>query len=92
VARRRLDVRKASFAAMADAVALSGMAYGGITPIGLPAGWPLLVSAEVAQAGPVVIGSGVRDSKLSLPGELLLSLPDAVLVEDLARPIPVDGG
>ena len=87
VARRRLDVRKASFAAMADAVALSGMEYGGITPIGLPAGWAVFVSAEVARAGQVVIGSGIRGSKLSIPGEQLLELPGAVLVDDLARPV-----
>ena len=36
VVRRRLDVRKASFAPMEDAVTLTGMEYGGITPIGLP--------------------------------------------------------
>ena len=41
--RKRLAARRASFAPMDDAVALSGMEYGGITPVGLPAGWPLLV-------------------------------------------------
>ena len=38
LARRQLDVRKASFAPMDDAVAQTGMEYGGITPIGLPGG------------------------------------------------------
>jgi prolyl-tRNA editing enzyme YbaK/EbsC (Cys-tRNA(Pro) deacylase) len=85
VVRRRLDVRKASFAAMDDAVALSGMEYGGITPIGLPVDWPVYVSAEVVGAGQVVIGSGIRGSKLSVPGSALLSLPTAVEVADLAR-------
>ena len=47
VARRPLDVRKASFAPMDDAVELTGMEYGGITPIGLPAQWPILVDARV---------------------------------------------
>src|SRR5262245_18553656 len=45
VARRLLDVRKASFAATAEAVEATGMEYGGITPIGLPAGWPIFVDA-----------------------------------------------
>ena len=40
--RRRLNARKASFAPMDDAVALTGMEYGGITPVGLPAEWPVL--------------------------------------------------
>jgi prolyl-tRNA editing enzyme YbaK/EbsC (Cys-tRNA(Pro) deacylase) len=86
VVRRRLDVRKASFAPMDDAVARSGMAYGGITPLGLPEGWPLLLDAEVAGAAELVIGSGVRHSKLLVPGDLLAKLPGAEVVPDLARP------
>jgi len=45
VVRHRLGARKASFAPMDDAVRLSGMEYGGITPIGLPADWPVLIDA-----------------------------------------------
>jgi prolyl-tRNA editing enzyme YbaK/EbsC (Cys-tRNA(Pro) deacylase) len=78
VVRRHLEARKASFAAMDDAVAQTGMAYGGITPIGLPADWPVLVDEAVAAAGPVVVGSGIRGSKLLLPGAALLALPAAV--------------
>ena len=84
-ARRELDVRKASFAAMDLAVAETGMEYGGITPIGLPATWPVLVDALVADTASVVIGSGVRRSKLVLPGKLLASLPNAKVIEGLAR-------
>jgi prolyl-tRNA editing enzyme YbaK/EbsC (Cys-tRNA(Pro) deacylase) len=85
IVRKRLDARKASFAPMDDAVAITGMAYGGITPIGLPAEWPLLVDAAVAAAPAVVIGSGVRHSKLALPGELAARLPGAEVVEELGR-------
>jgi prolyl-tRNA editing enzyme YbaK/EbsC (Cys-tRNA(Pro) deacylase) len=83
--RRRMDARKASFAPMDDAVALTGMEYGGITPIGLPEAWPVLVDAAVAVAPAVVIGSGVRHSKLALPGELAARLPGAEVVEGLGR-------
>jgi prolyl-tRNA editing enzyme YbaK/EbsC (Cys-tRNA(Pro) deacylase) len=83
--RRLLDVRKASFAAMTEAVELTGMEYGGITPLGLPAHWPILVAAEVAAAGPVVIGSGLRRSKLRLDGALLAELPNAQVVADLSQ-------
>ncbi len=83
VVRRHLDARKASFAAMDDAVALTGMEYGGITPIGLPDGWPVLVDPAVIGAGNVVIGSGIRGSKLELPGEALADLPGAVVLEGL---------
>jgi prolyl-tRNA editing enzyme YbaK/EbsC (Cys-tRNA(Pro) deacylase) len=85
VARRELDVRKASFAAVADAVAATGMEYGGITPVGLPGDWPILVDAQVATTPRVVVGSGVRRSKLTLSGSLLARLPGAVVIENLAR-------
>jgi prolyl-tRNA editing enzyme YbaK/EbsC (Cys-tRNA(Pro) deacylase) len=85
VARRELDVRKASFAPVDEAVAATGMEYGGITPIGLPGGWPVLVDARVAAAPRVVVGSGVRRSKLTLPGSLLGQLPGAAVIEGLAR-------
>jgi prolyl-tRNA editing enzyme YbaK/EbsC (Cys-tRNA(Pro) deacylase) len=84
VVRRHLDARKASFAPMDDAVEHTGMEYGGITPIGLPADWPVLVDAAVVLAGTVVIGSGIRGSKLQLPGEALAELANAVVLEGLA--------
>ncbi|MGJ7440603.1 YbaK/EbsC family protein [Aquipuribacter sp. MA13-6] len=86
VVRKRLDARKASFAPMDVATEATGMAYGGITPVGLPADWPmLLVDDAVVQQAWVVIGSGVRHSKLLLPGALLAQLPGAEVVEGLAR-------
>jgi prolyl-tRNA editing enzyme YbaK/EbsC (Cys-tRNA(Pro) deacylase) len=83
--RKRLNARKASFAPMDDAVELTGMEYGGITAIGLPDGWPLLVDSAVAAAPAVVIGSGVRGSKLALPGELAARLPGAEVTDGLGR-------
>lgn len=87
VVRRRLDVRKASFAPMADAVQLTGMEYGGITPIGLPPDWPVLVDARVIEVPYVIIGSGLRASKIALPGRALAELPGAEIVDGLARPV-----
>ena len=86
VVRRALDVRKASFAPMAEAVELTGMEYGGITPIGLPESWPILVDARVIAAPHVIIGSGVRHSKIAIPGPALGALPGARVVDGLARP------
>jgi prolyl-tRNA editing enzyme YbaK/EbsC (Cys-tRNA(Pro) deacylase) len=86
VVRRALDVRKASFLPMEEAVRATGMEYGGITPVGLPAGWPVLVDAAVAATDEVVIGSGLRRSKLVLPGAALARLPGAQVVEGLGRP------
>jgi prolyl-tRNA editing enzyme YbaK/EbsC (Cys-tRNA(Pro) deacylase) len=85
VVRRHLNVRKASFAPMETAVAETGMEYGGITPIGLPKGWPILVDSRVVATPHVIIGSGVRHSKIVLPGPALADLPGAEIIAELAR-------
>ena len=86
--KRLLDVRKASFLPMDRAVELTGMEYGGITPMGLPDGWPVLVDARVLDAGVVIIGSGVRRSKILLPGRLLGELPNAQVIEGMGLDAP----
>ena len=77
VVRKHLGARKISFAAMSEAVALTGMEYGGITPIGLPADWPILIDQNVIDQERVVIGSGIRGSKLLASTTVLASLPNA---------------
>src|SRR5579863_4676039 len=84
--RRHLDARKASFAPVAEVTAATGMEYGGITPVGLPAGWPVLVDEAVAKTASVIIGSGIRGSKLRLPGPLLAALPAAQVLPGLGVP------
>lgn len=88
LAKRHLGASKISFASMDAATAASAMEFGGITPIGLPADWPILIDEAVAAAGRVVIGSGVRRSKISLPGAALAALPNAVVLSGLGRPAP----
>ncbi|GAA2620559.1 YbaK/EbsC family protein [Streptomyces axinellae] len=85
VARRQLGARKVSFAPHETAVGETGMEFGGITPLGLPAGWPLLIDTEVAALPWVLVGSGRRRGKLIVPGKALASLPGAELVEGLGR-------
>lgn len=82
VVKKRLGVRKASFWPMDEAVAQSGMEYGGITPIGIPAGWHLYVDPRATE-GDALIGSGVRRSKLAVPGALLAALPGVEIIEGL---------
>ena len=87
VARRWLDVRKISFAPMDDAVAMTGMEYGGITPIGLPADWPILVDSRVIAQPAIVIGSGLRRSKIVLPGAVLREYPGVHVIDGLANDV-----
>jgi prolyl-tRNA editing enzyme YbaK/EbsC (Cys-tRNA(Pro) deacylase) len=85
LAKRHLSASKISFAPMDDATAASAMEFGGITPIGLPPDWPILVDAAVAAADRVIVGSGLRRSKISLPGAALGELPNAVILPALGR-------
>ncbi|MBL0888868.1 YbaK/EbsC family protein [Myceligenerans indicum] len=82
--RKLLDVRKASFMAQDRAVADSGMEYGGITPVGLPDGWRVLVDSRFAEPGTLALmGSGLRRSKLLMAGPLLCAAPGVEVIEDL---------
>jgi len=82
--RKLLDVRKASFLPMDRAVAESGMEHGGITPLGLPDGWRVLVDPRCLDIEVAIIGSGTRASKILLPGRLLGELPGAEVLDGLA--------
>lgn len=83
VVRRQLGARKASFAPMDTATGETGMEYGGITPVGLPADWPVLVDAAVVALPYVLVGSGRRRGKLLVPGAAFAELPNAVVLEGL---------
>jgi prolyl-tRNA editing enzyme YbaK/EbsC (Cys-tRNA(Pro) deacylase) len=81
IVRKHLGARKISFASMDTAVTLTGMEYGGITPVGLPDDWPILVDVNVIDRERVIIGSGVRGSKLLVATEVLASLPNAEVLD-----------
>jgi prolyl-tRNA editing enzyme YbaK/EbsC (Cys-tRNA(Pro) deacylase) len=85
IVRKHLGARKVSFASMDTAVSLTGMEFGGITPIGLPADWPVLVDQTVIDQERVVIGSGIRGSKLLASTNVLASLPGAEVLEITRR-------
>lgn len=86
--RKHLDVRKISFAPMADAVAQTGMEYGGITPVGLPTDWPILVDTAVIRQPWLVIGSGLRRSKIAVSGDDLAQLPGVTVLDLGMTPAP----
>ncbi|MFE2534825.1 YbaK/EbsC family protein [Streptomyces sp. NPDC059371] len=83
VVRRQLGARKASFAPMDLATGETGMEYGGITPVGLPGDWPVLIDSAVVELPYVLVGSGRRSGKLLVPGKAFAELPNAVVLEGL---------
>jgi prolyl-tRNA editing enzyme YbaK/EbsC (Cys-tRNA(Pro) deacylase) len=78
--RRLLDARRASFAPLDGVIEATGMEYGGVTPLGLPAEWPILVDEAVAASGLLIGGAGIRGAKLLVTGDYLASLPGARVV------------
>ena len=91
VIRRRLEVRKASFAPAADTMTITGMQIGGVTPFALPHSLPIWVDAEVARRDQLILGGGSRSIKVLCPPQTLLALPKVTVAEGLAQPVPTLG-
>jgi prolyl-tRNA editing enzyme YbaK/EbsC (Cys-tRNA(Pro) deacylase) len=85
--RRRLGTRKASFAPPDATRELTGMEIGGVTPFALPDGLPLWIDSRVMDRPRVVVGGGSRACKVVGPPAMLLSVPGAEVVDDLAIPV-----
>lgn len=88
--RKRLGARKASFAGFDETEEITGMTVGGVTPFGLPIELPVWIDAAVMEREAVVVGGGSRNRKLWLAPRGLLAIPNAEVVDGLARPIPTD--
>lgn len=87
VVRKLLGARKASFAdAETTRQVTGGMAIGGVTAFGLPAGLPVYVDSQVLQRPTVIMGGGNRFTKLRVAPEALRRLPGAAVVDGLAKP------
>ena len=84
--RKRLGVRKASFAPADVTAEVTGMAIGGVTPFALPAGLPLWIDSSVMERERIVVGGGSRSAKVVGPPKMLLTVDGAEVVDDLAQP------
>jgi prolyl-tRNA editing enzyme YbaK/EbsC (Cys-tRNA(Pro) deacylase) len=87
VARKTLGAKRVSFAPLDEVLAETGMEYGGITPLGLPETYPILIDSRIAAMERLIVGGGFRRSKISVPGKVLAELPNALVVEGLGREI-----
>lgn len=88
-ARRKLGVKKASFASPDETVKLTGMTLGGVTPFGLPTSLPIWIDSRVLECSKVIVGGGSRNRKIYTNPEVLAALPSAEIVEDLAKDRPI---
>ena len=86
VVRRRLEVRKASFASADETMQLTGMEIGGVTAFGLPEGLPIWIDGAVMARQRIILGGGSRSIKVLTPPSTLAMLDGAVVIDELARP------
>ncbi|WP_055426474.1 YbaK/EbsC family protein [Bifidobacterium aesculapii] len=89
VVKHTLEVSKVSFAPIDAAVEATGMESGGMSPIGLPEGWPLLVDQHILSIPKLYLGSGIRPSKLVVDGSIFADLPGVTFVSALGKPRPI---
>jgi prolyl-tRNA editing enzyme YbaK/EbsC (Cys-tRNA(Pro) deacylase) len=81
--RRRMVVRKVSFADAETTRDLTGMEIGGVTIFGLPADIPVWVDSRVIDNDWVVIGAGTRTAKIRFDPGQLKGLNGFEIVRDL---------
>ena len=86
--RKRMGVRKASFAAADDTKRITGMEIGGVTPIALPEDLKIWVDQRVVEAPRVILGAGIRAAKIIVPPAYFRSLANCEIIADLALPLP----
>ena len=82
--RRKLGVRKVSFAPAELTKELTDQEIGGVTIFGLPDGMPVWIDQAVMERDWVVVGAGSRTAKLKLEPSQLEGLPGFEVVEGLA--------
>jgi prolyl-tRNA editing enzyme YbaK/EbsC (Cys-tRNA(Pro) deacylase) len=88
VVRRRLGVRKVSFASADLTRELTGQEIGGVTIFGLGSSLPVWLDRRVMDCTEVVVGAGSRTAKIRLDPSQLSGLDGYEVVDDLAIEIP----
>ncbi len=83
--RKYTNSRMVSVAPLEYVLEQTKMEYGSINPIGLPQEWKIFIDPKVMEAERIICGSGLQKSKLSLPSKYLLKLPNAEVLDNLAK-------
>lgn len=84
IVRRRLGVRKVSFAPADVTKDITGQEIGGVTIFGLPSGLRIWIDSRVMDCDWVIIGAGSRSAKIKLDPSQFVGLDGYEVVEDLA--------
>lgn len=87
IVRKRMGVRRLSFASADETRLVTGMEIGGVTPIALPDQVPLWVDAQVMQRDYVILGGGDRSCKIKVSPTLFKHTPNTEIVEGMAMDV-----
>lgn len=85
VVRKRLGVRKVSFAPADLTKELTGQEIGGVTIFGIPDDLPVWIDSRVMDKDWVIVGAGSRSAKIKLDPSQLEGLDRFEVVEGLAK-------
>ncbi len=83
--RKKLGIRRTSFASADETLEVTGQTIGGVTPFALPADLPIWIDSRVVERERIILGGGSRDRKVYAPPQILTALPTAEVVTDLAK-------
>ena len=84
VVTRLMGIKRASFASADETKEVTGMLVGGVTPFGLPSDMPIFVDEHIKDLDYIILGSGVRTSKIKVAGSELSKIPNLKFVPDLS--------
>jgi prolyl-tRNA editing enzyme YbaK/EbsC (Cys-tRNA(Pro) deacylase) len=82
--RKRMGVRRASFASPEETRSLTGMEIGGVTALGLPESLQIWVDQRVMEQEFIILGGGSRSIKLKISPSVFEQIDNATVVENLA--------
>lgn len=83
--RKKLGVRKVSFAPPDLTKEITGQEIGGVTIFGLPDGLPVWIDSRVMECDWVIVGAGSRSAKIKLDPTQLDGVDGYEIVEGLAK-------
>lgn len=89
VVRKAINARQVSVAPLDFVLSKTQMEYGSITPIGLPNDWLLFIDPAVLKHDHIIVGGGLVKSKLCIPSSALLNIPNATVLDGLAKELKV---
>jgi len=82
--KKKLGIRRTSFASAEETLEVTGMTIGGVTPFGFPDDLPIWIDERVMLRDRIILGGGTRDRKVLASPEILTALPTVEVVADLA--------